>query len=265
MSSSALIPEHSITQPKLQPHLLGKRGYSSTVLINNPAPSSLSPEAANERVTRNTVESMIQNSMKSITDAETRAKVYADEWHNVALWQMDASGSPYTVYFNQWSPLSFPLEIIRGQHCVNRGPLWAPYDGWAFRPPMEKQGVYLLSSYLTIQHSNAAAVTSTKLGVTRGGVFLAELDQMDDDVSGDGAYTQRDVWLGNSIPVNMDGTDELQLCVYVTSANAYDTYYNSGSVSIGGWVSVTRVGCYDYDSESDGKINNMLPKYITPV
>ena len=265
MSTSAHIPEHSITQPKLQPHLLGKRGYSSSVLVNNPPPSTATPEAASERVTRATVASMIQTSMKSITDAESRAKNYSDEWHNVALWQMDDSASPYTIYFNQWSPLSFPLEIIRGQHCVNRGPFALPYDGWAFRPPIEKQGVYLVSSYLTIQHSNAAAVYSTKLGITVGGVFRAELDQMDDDDSGDGVGTQRDVWLGNSMPVNLDGTKELQLCVYVRSTNTNDTYSNTGSVSIGGWVAVTRVGCYEKGTESDGKINNMVSKYITPV
>ena len=118
---------------------------------------------------------------------------------------------------------------------------------------------------MTIQHSNAAAVYSTKLGITVGGVFRAELDQMDDDDSGDGVGTQRDVWLGNSMPVNLDGTKELQLCVYVRSTNTNDTYSNTGSVSIGGWVAVTRVGCYEKGTESDGKINNMVSKYITPV
>lgn len=251
----------------LQPHLLGKRGYSSTVLINNPAPTSSAPVDASDRVTRADVASMIQNGQRSVQDAEMRAKMYADEWHNAAMWQMDTSGSPYTVYFNTWWPLSFPLEVIRGSHCVSRGPSATPRPGWAFRPPMELQGVYRMSFYITIQHQAAAGVSTTKAGLLLDGQIALELDQMDDDVSGDGAGTQRDVWLKNSVLINLDGTKEMALGIYARNgAGGYDTYSNTSSVSIGGWVCVERVACYAKGTESDGKINDPLSgKFIAPV
>lgn len=191
-------------------------------------------------------------------DAEYRAKVYADEWHNAFLWQIDDTNQPYSFTFGVYEPVEFPLEIIRGSHCAN-----GAGSGFGFKPPHDLHGIYHIGGYFTIQHAAIDAVVRVRLAAFVGAAASLQVAQVDDDMSGDGAAAQRDVCIPWTWCGYLDGTDAFNLRIMITGGAAGADYTVTPSVSIGGYIYGYRVACYGLKTtDNDSSINDPIAGYF---
>lgn len=153
--------------------------------------------------------------MVNVADAERRAKHFVGDYMTVLHWDILVD---QTLWLNAWHPIPFSHEVIRamGARCDTRrlylGAGDPGYLHWYHRLIKGQEGVWWCYGKISIAFTVGMAVTSAKLGVFVNNILYAVVDEMDADMSGDGALILDCVLSGGiHVPLNTDDVWDIRL------------------------------------------------------
>lgn len=168
-----------------------------------------------------------------IWEAERRAKHHASTFGQTFHWDI---ASTIVLGFPQSGRIAFAHEVLRAQG--------ARYDNgglWRHQPPKGDVGVWLYGCHIRLNFVALQKVRACALQFWKNGSLYRTVDEVDVDITGDGA-DMRDCRLSGVLPIPMNHGDvfDVRLLTIQDAAPGFDIFMHPSSVQGHVWGALQR-------------------------